>query len=169
MEVFRLDKDIDNEKIDLELAIGKLMKAKENLSQSLKRRKDLAIHMNDQLYVEEIIEEIYLDEANEAIKELLKKNSTLQEEVRKLKREQEIQSVRLCEVLEEKKKIKEELEGKSNEIQHLSLQQAYFINQLTSANEEIMNLRSENERLQNDLDTEKKTIEGMMKSKVDMI
>ena len=42
--------------------------------------------------------------------------------MRKLKREQEIQSVRLCEVLEEKNKIKEELEGKVNEIQHLSLQ-----------------------------------------------
>ena len=50
--------------------------------------------MNDQLYVEERIENIYLEsnsnEANEAIKELLEKNSTLQEEVRKLRREQEI-------------------------------------------------------------------------------
>ena len=69
--------------------------------------------MNDQFYVEERTEDFYLeknlDEANEVIKELLEKNSTLQEEVRKLKREQEIQLVRLCEVLEEKNKIKEEL------------------------------------------------------------
>ena len=43
MEVLRLDKEIDNEKLDLELAIGKCKKAKEQLSQSLKRRKDLAI------------------------------------------------------------------------------------------------------------------------------
>ena len=43
MEVFRLDKAIDNEKLDLELAIGKLKNEKEKLSQSLKRRKDLAI------------------------------------------------------------------------------------------------------------------------------
>ena len=43
MEVFRLDKAIENEKLDLELAIGKLKKAKEKVSQSLKRRKDLAI------------------------------------------------------------------------------------------------------------------------------
>ena len=43
MEVFRLDKEIDNEKLDLELAIGQLKKAKEKLSQSLKSRKDLAI------------------------------------------------------------------------------------------------------------------------------
>ena len=59
--------------------------------------------MNDNLYTEERIVDIYLerdsDEVDEAIKDLLKKNSNLQEEVRKLKREQEIQSVRLCEVM----------------------------------------------------------------------
>ena len=54
MEVFRLDKAIDNEKLDLEMAIAQLKKAKEKLSQSLKRRKDLAIQMNDHLYIEEI-------------------------------------------------------------------------------------------------------------------
>ena len=46
--------------------------------------------MNDNLYTEERIEDIYpernLDEANEVIKDMLEKNSTLQEEVRKLKR-----------------------------------------------------------------------------------
>ena len=47
MDVFRLDKAIDNEKIDLELAIGKLKQTKEQLSQSLKRRKDIAVKMND--------------------------------------------------------------------------------------------------------------------------
>ena len=70
--------------------------------------------------------------------------------------------------MEEKNKRKEELEGKSNEIQHLSLQQADFINQLTNADEEIMNLRSKNERLKNDLDTERQTYERMMKSQADM-
>ena len=43
MDVFRLDKAIDNEKLDLELFIGQLKKAKKKLSQSLKRRKELAI------------------------------------------------------------------------------------------------------------------------------
>ena len=90
MEIFWLDKAIDNEKLDLELAIGQLKKEKEKLSQSLKRIKHLAIEMNDQLYIEEGIEIIHSksnsDEANEAIKELLEKNGTLQEEVRKLKR-----------------------------------------------------------------------------------
>ena len=78
----------------------------------MKRRKDLAIQMNDHLYIEEIIECLHskniLDEANEAIKELLEKNGFVQE-VRKLRREQEIRSIRLCEVMEEKNKIKVEV------------------------------------------------------------
>ena len=110
MDVFKRDKVIDNEKLDLELAIGLLKKAKEKLSQSLKRRKDIAIQMNDHLYTKERIEDLHSesnpDEANEAIKELLEKNGSLQEEIRKLRREQEFQSVRLCEVVEEKNKIK---------------------------------------------------------------
>ena len=81
MEIFRLDKAIDNVKLDLEMAIAQLKKAKEQLSQSLKRRKDLAIQMNDHLYIEERIEDIHStsspDEANEAIKELLEKNGSL--------------------------------------------------------------------------------------------
>ena len=85
-----------------------------------------------------------------------------------MRREQEIQSVRLCEVMEEKNKAKEEIEGKNNEIQHLSLQQADFIDYFTNANEEFMNLRSENERLQNDLDTKMKTNERMMKSQANI-
>ena len=67
--------------------------------------------------------------------------------------------------MEEKNKIKVEIEGIDNEIQHLSLQQTDFINQLTNANEEIMNLRFENERLQNDLNSERKINERLMKSK----
>ena len=105
MEIFILDKAIDNEKLDLEMAITQLKKEKEQLSQSLKRRKDLAIQMNDHLYIEEIIEDIHstssLDEANEAIKELLEKNGSLQEEVRQIRREKKIQLVRLCEIVEE--------------------------------------------------------------------
>ena len=94
MEIFWLDKDIDNEKLDLEMAIAQLKKAKEQLSQSMKRRKDLAIQMNDHLYIEVQIEDLNpasnSNEANEAIKELLEKNGSLQEEVIKLQREQEI-------------------------------------------------------------------------------
>ena len=41
MEVFRFDKAIENEKLDLELAIGKFKKEKEKLSQSLKEERIL--------------------------------------------------------------------------------------------------------------------------------
>ena len=91
MEVFRLDKAIENEKLDLELAMVQLKKEKEHLSQSLKRRKELANEMNDLKYVEEKIEDFFascsLDEANNVIKEILEKNGSLQEEIRKLKGE----------------------------------------------------------------------------------
>ena len=43
MEIFRLDKAIENRKFDLEMAMVQLKEAKEHLSQSLKRRKELAI------------------------------------------------------------------------------------------------------------------------------
>ena len=50
--------------------------------------------MNDLKYVEEKIEDFFpsssSDEENNAIKELLERNESLQEQVRKLKREQEI-------------------------------------------------------------------------------
>ena len=120
MEIFKLDKAIENEKLDLEMAIVQLKEAKEHLSQSLKRRKELANQMNDLKYVEEKIEDLLRsnssDEANNAIKELLEKNGSLQEEVRKLKREQEIQSTRLCEILEQRNKAKEDLNERNNEI-----------------------------------------------------
>ena len=92
MEIFKLDKAIENKKLDLEMAIVQLKEAKEHLSQSLKRRMKLSNRMNDLKYVEENIEDFFpssnSDEANNAIKELLEKNGSLQEDVRKLKREQ---------------------------------------------------------------------------------
>ena len=68
MEAFRLDKENDNEEIDLEMAISQLKKAKEQLSQSLKRRKELANQMNDHQYIEDIFPSRSLDKANNAIK-----------------------------------------------------------------------------------------------------
>ena len=119
MEIFRLDKAIDNEKLDLEMAIAQLKKAKEQLSQSLKM-KELANQMNDHLYIEENIKDPFpsrsLDEENNTIKELLEENGSLQEEIRNLKREQEIQLVRLCEILEQRNKMKEEMDERINKI-----------------------------------------------------
>ena len=131
MEVFKLDKAINNEKLNLEMAIVQLKKAKEKLSYSLKRRNELANEMNDHKYIEERIEDFLptnsSKEVDDAIKELLEKNGSLQEEVRTLKREQENQLVRLCEILEQRNKIKDELDGKNNEIQNQSLQLADLI------------------------------------------
>ena len=59
MEIFRLEKSIDNEKLDLEMAIAQLKKEKKHLSQSLKRRKELANQMNDHQYIEERIEDFF--------------------------------------------------------------------------------------------------------------
>ena len=91
MEVFKLHKVIDNEKLDLEMAIVQLKKAKKQISYSLKRRKELANEMNDHKYIEERIEDFFPStsskEVDDAIKELLEKNGFLQEEVRTLKRE----------------------------------------------------------------------------------
>ena len=161
MEIFKLDKAIENKKLDLEMALVQLKEAKEHLSLSLKRRKELARQMNDHQYVEEKIEDLLpsssSDEANKEIKELLAKNGSLQEEVRKLKREQEIQSIRLCEVLEQRNKAKEDLEARSNH----SHQHEDLTDQLSTANEEIMYLRSENESLRNYLNTERKINESL--------
>ena len=94
MEVFKLDKAINNENLDLEMTIVQFKKAKEELSHSLKRRKELENEMNDHKYIGERIEDLFPSgsskEADDAIKELLEKNGSLQEEVRILKREQEI-------------------------------------------------------------------------------
>ena len=97
MEIFRLDKAIENEKLDLKMAMAQLKEAREHLSQSLKRRKELAKEINDHEYVETKIENLFptstsneVDEANNAIKELLEKNGLLQKEVRMLRREQKI-------------------------------------------------------------------------------
>ena len=56
------------------------------------------------------------------------------------------------------------LEEKENEVQQLSLQQVDIINQLDVANQEVINLRTENVRLQNNLNTKKKTKERMLNS-----
>lgn len=58
MEVYRLEKAIENEKIDLQLVMDQLKKVKEKIFQSPRRRKDIATQMNDNLYIEERIEDI---------------------------------------------------------------------------------------------------------------
>ena len=161
MEIFKLDKAIENEKLDLEMALVQLKEAKEHLSLSLKRRKELARQMNDHQYIEEKIDNLLpssnSDEADQAIKELLEKNGSLQEEIRKLKREQEIQSIRLCEVLEQRNKAIEDLEARNNH----SYQHEDLLNQLSNTNEEVRILKAQNERIRNELNTERQSNESL--------
>ena len=49
MEVYMLDKAIENKNLDLQIAIGQIRKLKEKLSQSLKRRKNITTQMNENL------------------------------------------------------------------------------------------------------------------------
>ena len=60
------------------------------------------------------------------------------------------------------------MDGRNNEIQNQSLQQEDLIDKLSNANEEIMSLRFENEKMRNDLNSEKQLNERIMKSQVDM-
>ena len=52
MEVFKLGKIIENQVIDVRLALHKVEEAREVLRKSLKRRKDIAIVDNDIHYKE---------------------------------------------------------------------------------------------------------------------
>ena len=69
--------------------------------------------MKYQTYIEEstkdLCRERSSDEVDATIEDRLGKNLTLHEEIRKLKREQEIHSIRMCEVIEQKEKAKHEV------------------------------------------------------------
>ena len=121
--------------------------------------------MNDLKYVEEKIEDIFpsssSDEAKNEIKELLERNGSLQEKVWKLKREQEIQSIRLCEILEQRNKAKEDLEARNNE--KYNQQHEDLIDQISEANQEIRILKAQNERITNDLNYKREINERTMR------
>ena len=68
-----------------------------------------------------------------------------------------MQSIRPCEILEQRNKTNEDLEARNNQFhQHEDL-----TDQLSNANEEIMYLRSENERLRNNLNIERQINESL--------
>ena len=94
IDVYRLEKTIENDKIDLLLAMDKIKNSKAQLSESIARRKETIVSMKDTQYIEEKIDDICPDnsteEANESIKDLLDKNTLLQEEVNKMKRDMEL-------------------------------------------------------------------------------
>ena len=107
MEVFKLGKIIDNQVIDVHLALHKVVEAKEELTKSLKRRKDIAITENDIHYKEIDTRQVFANgdskEFDATIAELMEKNRAQVEEIRSLKMEQELQAMILCEIIEQKK------------------------------------------------------------------
>ena len=93
MEVFKLGNIIENQVIDVHLALHKVEEAREELRKSLKRRKDIAIAENDIHYKEVDTTEVFANgdskEFDAAIVELMEKNKVQVEEIRSLKMEHE--------------------------------------------------------------------------------
>ena len=104
MEVFKLGKIIDNQVIDVQLALHKLEEAREELRKSLKRRNDIAIAENDIHYKDidttQVFTNGYSKEYHASIAELMERNGAQAEEIRSLKMEQESQAMMLCEIIE---------------------------------------------------------------------
>ena len=112
MEVFKLGKIIDNQVIDVHLALHKVEEAREELRKSLKRRKDIDIAENDIHYKEIGTTQVFSNgdskEFDAAIEKLMEKNRAQAEEIRSLKMEQESQAMMLCEIIEQKKRAVED-------------------------------------------------------------
>ena len=102
MEVFKLGKIIENQVIDVYLALHNLEEAREELRKSLKRRKDIAIAENDTHYKEIDTTKVFANgdskEFDAAIAKLMARNRAQAEEIRSLKIEQESQAMMLCEI-----------------------------------------------------------------------
>ena len=92
MEVFKLGKIIDNQVIDVHLALHNLEEAREELRKSLKRRKDIAIAENYIHFKKIDTTKVFANgdskEFDAAIVELMEKNRAQEEEIRSLKMDQ---------------------------------------------------------------------------------
>ena len=180
MEVFKLGKIIDNQVIDVHLTLQKVDEAIDELRKSLKRRKDIAIAENDIYYKEIDTSEVFAKgdsrEFDAAIAELMEKNRIQAEEIRSLKIEHESQAMMLCEITKQKKRVVEDramlednkrnlanrLEEKSIELTRISNMQMDTFSQMMNIHHElnmkdieISTLKIQNEKLQNELKSEK--------------
>ena len=112
MEVFKLEKIIENQVIGVQLALHSLEEARDELRKSLKRRKDIAIAENDINYKEIDTTKVFANGDNKefdaAITELMEMNRSQAKEIRTLKIEKESQAIILCKVTEQKKRAIED-------------------------------------------------------------
>ena len=104
MEVYLLGKTIENQKIEIQIALHQLNEERNDLKISLKRRKEIFIEENGTQYQEIDTTELFAhgntNNFDATVVDLMEKNGTLTKEVRNLKIEQEVQSTFLCEVTE---------------------------------------------------------------------
>ncbi|MDF3680975.1 hypothetical protein P3S38_28785 [Enterobacter hormaechei] len=88
MEAFKLGKIIENQVIDVQLALHSLEEFRNKLRNSLKKRKDLAIAENDIRYKDIDTTNIFSSgdtkEFDAAIAELMEKNKVQAEEIRSI-------------------------------------------------------------------------------------
>lgn len=108
MERYRLDQTIENLTLEIRMTMSQINEKRDSLRQSLKIRKELGQKTNETTYQEAIIEQIYdenmFDESNATIADLTEKNNGLTEQVKSLRRELDLQSTRMCELMEQKRK-----------------------------------------------------------------
>jgi hypothetical protein len=146
MEAFKLGKILENQVIDVQLALHSLEKARDELKKTMKRRKDLALVENDINYKEIDTTTLFSNgdtkEFDATIAELMETNRSQAEEIRTLKLEQESNAIILCEANEQKKRAIEEkvmieddkrnianrLEAKSIEFERISNMQLDSLN-----------------------------------------
>ena len=106
MEFYKPRKIIENQKIDFQLTFSQVNATKEELQESLKKRKEIEVQQNDTQYkkekIEDICDEVRSNKIDTTMVDLLEKNNIMNEEVSALKRKHKIQSVRLCEFIEKK-------------------------------------------------------------------
>ena len=85
MEPYLLSKTIENHKIDIQFLLHQLKDARDILLQSMKKRKDMAIQLNESNFNEEdangLFENENPSECDVVIIDLIEKNNTLEEEV----------------------------------------------------------------------------------------
>ena len=155
MQVYKLGKTIENQVIDIQLALQQLNEARDALKSSLKRRKEISIVENETHYKEIDTSELFIDgnqsEFYAAIADLMERNRAQEEEIRNLKLEQESQAILVCEVTEQKKKAMEDktllekdkrilahrLEEKLEELSKVSNQQLDTLSNMMNLHHEL--------------------------------
>lgn len=94
------------------MSVNQINEMKDTLRHSLARRKEISQQTNETTYQEEVIEELsngnMSNEPDVSLAYLLEKNHSLIEQVKLLKKEQELQSRRMFEVMEQKRKVEDD-------------------------------------------------------------